>query len=1515
MYRKLALIFALVLSGLCSFVSAQRKAEILNRGLVAVKVTSSQTFLSWRLLGNDPDNISFDIYRDGTKINTQPITDRTNFSDNAAGTQYSVKTLLNGVETGETQTVTPLNTNYIDIVLNVPAAMTMPDNSTCTYSPNDCSTGDVDGDGEYEIIVKWDPSNAKDNSQSGYTGNVFIDVYKLNGTHLNRIDLGKNIRAGAHYTQFMVADFDGDGKAEIACKTAPGTKDGKGNFISKGPAATASHSSDYRNSGGYILTGPEYMTVFSGLTGEELATANYNPQRGTVSSWGDSYGNRVDRFLGGIAWLDGVLPSIIMCRGYYTRAVVAAWDYRNGTLTNRWTYDSGNSNVGLYGQGNHNMSVGDVDNDGKDEIIWSSAALDHDGKVLYRTNLGHGDAMHLTDHIPDRKGLEVWTVHESTGAAYGEELHDARTGEIIWGTHTGTDNGRGMAGNVIPNNRGFEMWSGSGPGLMSTNGTILSSSKPSMNFRIYWDGDLEDELLDGTTITKWGVGSIFSATGCSSNNGTKSTPNLSADLFGDWREELIFRTSDNKKLRIFTTTTPTQYRMYTLMHDAVYRNSIAWQNTAYNQPPHAGFYIGNDMDAVPVSDMYDNEKRWKTGTQWNKSASAWLDKNNAASTFADGDKVSFDISTGTSAAISIDENVAPATLKVNSPFNVTWNGTGKITGSTGLRKAGAGVLTFNNQNDFSGKTELSNGELINNGSLQKSEVIVRTFTKISGKGVFGQDVELGHLSELSPGTAAGVCSKLTFGASLVEKGSVTYLIDLKVSNGVVIAHDTISVDGDWSLSNRSFINLNVSGGTLPAGEYPLIICNAEITGDLNQIRINGAPAGFSFYLKKVSNVISLVIAAPASLIWSAATDTKWDNGKTANWLNGTMPTAFNASDTVSFFDGAASQFVVINEPVTPAAVNVDAAQNYSFMGTGSVTGATDFIKAGNGKLTISNTNTYTGKTIINGGVVEISKLSNGGEPSAIGAATAASGNFQLNGGKLVYTGNTVSTDRNITLGANGGTIAVNNSSVSLTAAGKIEGSGTLSKEGPGRLSIANTNTFSGGSIIRSGSVAFTSDLANSSGLGTDTITLAGGSLVMFNSPTTSNTCSWKLKVQPGSTSTLVVDENSIIAGSLNGAGTLYYNVPATTNFLSADLSAYAGTINVTTDADGGSFVLFNPKGYKEMKVNLNNQVKMIYRTTSTITLPLGDLTGTASSVLGAGGTAACTITWEVGARNANSVFNGKITNDQFSGTGAVAAIRKVGTGIWTLTNANTFSGGTTISEGVLMVNNTTSSGLGTGDVNIFAGGTLSGKGSITGSVTVNEGGVIAPGNNEAGTFTVNNNVTILQGAILSVEIDKTTSKNDLLAVTGTLNMAGKLKVDWLNNSVPAAGDVFQIVTGTVVGMPSEIIPAVPGADLEWDLTEFAAGKLKIKAATGVTKLESNSAIFPVPFRDYLNIRLDQQIETLEVSVFSLTGSELFRNTYHNESNIVIETEHLSKGIYMLYFKGNKESFSRKIVKE
>ncbi|HET7733829.1 MAG TPA: rhamnogalacturonan lyase, partial [Paludibacter sp.] len=603
---------------------AQRQMEKLNRGLVAVRTTASSVFLSWRVLGTDPDNIAFNLYRNGTKINTTPITTATNYTDASSGsTSYTVKAVINGTETGEQNTAAVWATTYLDIPMSVPAAMTMPDATTCTYSPNDCSVGDVDGDGEYEIIVKWEPSNAKDNSQSGYTGDVFLDCYKLNGTKLWRVDLGKNIRAGAHYTDFEVEDFDGDGKAEVACKTAPGTIDGLGNFLSKGPAANDTDASDYRTTGGYILSGPEYLTVFSGMTGAELTTANYNPPRGTVSGWGDSYGNRVDRFLACTAYLDGLHPSIVMCRGYYTRVVLAAWDFKNGALTQRWVYDSNSPNgANAAGQGNHNLSVGDVDDDGKDEIIYGASAFDDNGRCMYATGLGHGDAMHLTDLDPDRKGLEVWEVHESTGAAYGYEMHDPKTGAILWGEFTGSDNGRGLAANITTATRGFEMWSASGPGVSDCKGNTTSTSSPSMNFRIYWDGDLQDELLDGTSVTKYGAGTLLSASGCSSNNSTKSTPNLSADILGDWREEVIFRTDDNTKLRIFTTTIPTTNKLYTLMHDAQYRDAIAWQNAGYNQPPHCGFYMGDDMDTAPVSAIYDNDKRWKTGTAWDNNLTA-----------------------------------------------------------------------------------------------------------------------------------------------------------------------------------------------------------------------------------------------------------------------------------------------------------------------------------------------------------------------------------------------------------------------------------------------------------------------------------------------------------------------------------------------------------------------------------------------------------------------------------------------------------------------------------------------------------------------------------------------------------------------------------------------------------------------------------------------------------------------------------------------------------------------------
>jgi len=566
---------------------ADRQFESLDRGLVAVK-TNDGVFISWRALGTEPADMGYNLYRDGNLINTDPIYTKTNYidTDGNIDSVYSVAPVLDGVEQARCDNVSVWSTNYLQIPLDIPEGGTTPDDVEYTYNANDCSVGDLDGDGDYEIIVKWDPSNSKDNSQSGYTGNVYLDAYTLEGEKLWRIDLGVNIRAGAHYTQFMVYDLDGDGKAEVACRTADGTIDGTGMVIGNA-------SADYRNSNGYILSGPEYLTVFNGLTGAAMSTVDFEPERGDVIDWGDNYGNRVDRFLACIAYLDGKTPSLVMCRGYYKKTTLVAWDFKDGVLTKRWKFDTDGKYYFYEGQGNHNLSVADVDDDGRDEIIYGACAIDDNGEGLWCSNLGHGDAMHVSDFDPDRPGLEVWGIHEG-GYTPGAALLDARTGRVIWET-ANEDVARGVAADITAEFRGAECWwSGEKTtGIRTIKNKKIGNLPSSCNFVIWWDGDVQRELLDDISITKYGGGTLLHAKDCASNNGTKATPALTADIFGDWREEVVWRTEDNKYLRIYTTTIPTEIRFYTFMHDPVYRLGVTWQNTGYNQPPHTSFYLGD----------------------------------------------------------------------------------------------------------------------------------------------------------------------------------------------------------------------------------------------------------------------------------------------------------------------------------------------------------------------------------------------------------------------------------------------------------------------------------------------------------------------------------------------------------------------------------------------------------------------------------------------------------------------------------------------------------------------------------------------------------------------------------------------------------------------------------------------------------------------------------------------------------------------------------------------------------
>jgi rhamnogalacturonan endolyase len=626
-----------------------RQMEALNRGVIAMRRATSEIYVGWRMLGTDPASVSFNLYRSANggaavKLNGSPITQSTNFLDTTANTSvsntYFVRPIIAGIELAASESFT-LQANaptrqYLNIPLQRPAGGTVPDYQnpgqflSYTYNANDASVGDLDGDGQYEIILKWDPSNSKDNSQAGYTGNHYVDAYKLDGTLMWRVDLGRNVRAGAHYLPFTVYDFDGDGKAEVIMRTAEATVDGGGNVVGNANA-------DYRNSSGYVLSGPEYLSVFNGETGVIMDSAPFSPSRGSVSSWGDSYGNRVDRFQQSVAYLDPDRPSLVIARGYAgpqggfsARNEVAAFDYRDGELTFRWLFAAATNgaNPGYVGQTAHSISVADVDADGRDEIITGASVVDHDGTLHYITGLGHGDALHVTDMDPSRPGLEIYMPHEGTSGNghIGASLRDADTGEILFGMTVvqnsegeWPDVGRGVAADIDPNHPGYELWNSYGPSIYDTQGNVIYAKPSNMhvNHLVWWDADLLRETLDGTTVGDWnyttagrsnllssGNSGINSTSGLSSNNGTKSNPALTGDLFGDWREEIIWRTSDNLNLRIYSTTIVTTTRLTTLMHDSQYREAVAWQNSGYNQPAHPSFFLGAGMTTPPQPNIY-----------------------------------------------------------------------------------------------------------------------------------------------------------------------------------------------------------------------------------------------------------------------------------------------------------------------------------------------------------------------------------------------------------------------------------------------------------------------------------------------------------------------------------------------------------------------------------------------------------------------------------------------------------------------------------------------------------------------------------------------------------------------------------------------------------------------------------------------------------------------------------------------------------------------------------------------
>ena len=585
-----------------------------NRSLIAVynglntaqNKGNRKVLLSWRSFPDDPIDIAFDIWRisrDGTpiKINSIPISGRTNYQDNTADISVTNTYLLKF--SGQTETIgqyifTPENASkpYLSVPIN---NSELPDPSLA-YVVRDAAVGDLDGDGIFDIVIRRDvdPRDIGTTWNDYQKGSTILQGYKFDGTYLWTVDLGININQGEHTTPFIVYDFNNDGRAEVAVRTSELTKFGNGVII---------QGNDYRSANGRVNDGTEYLSIIDGLTGRELARTDYIA-RGNLSDWGDSYGNRGNRFLMGVGYLNGTTPSVIMCRGYYAKTVIEAWDFSGNSLTKRWNFTAipNGQNAAYAGQGNHSIAVADVDGDGKDEIIYGSCTIDDSGIGLYSSGFGHGDALHVGKFNPDRSGLQIFSCFES--GTIQVALRDAANGSIIWRTDgtSNNDTGRCLTADIDPTSPGYEMWhSGNTSSIYAVDGTVLGKPLPTTagggvtyNLAIWWTGSLNRQLLDKATITSYTDGRIFSGGYDDLSVSTTNKEGLPfyGDIIGDWREEMIYAHNEGGipvELRVFTTDYPCNYKFPYLMSNRHYRLSAAHQNIGYNQPTQIDYYIGS----------------------------------------------------------------------------------------------------------------------------------------------------------------------------------------------------------------------------------------------------------------------------------------------------------------------------------------------------------------------------------------------------------------------------------------------------------------------------------------------------------------------------------------------------------------------------------------------------------------------------------------------------------------------------------------------------------------------------------------------------------------------------------------------------------------------------------------------------------------------------------------------------------------------------------------------------------
>lgn len=1499
--------------------NAQRFTDKLDRGLVAVKTTKG-VYCSWRIQADEYYDVKYNLYRDGTKVNAEPL-DVSNFTDTSGSesSQYTVKAVLNGVEQQASKAATVFKSNYKEIKIKHDASL------KATYEPNDACCADVDGDGEVEILMKF---NNKEEGEQLYPKNgptingvatkeySMLACLKQDGTVLWWVNCGPNMGDFQNNEQNIVGyDWDMDGKAEVVMRLEEGSTVHMADGTTYTIGANGKNGSSWTNyrepkaSGSvewFTHYGKEFLWYCEGATGKPYQCIEFPLKRledgetDLKAAWGDDYGHRSSKYFFGAPYLDGKHPSIFLGRGIYTRHKFIAYDVDPKThdLKVRWKWTNNQPGSPWYGQGYHNYIVADVDWDGRDEIVWGSMVIDDNGKGLSTTGLGHGDAQHIGDFNPYIHGQEMFACNEDNPS---NNYRDATTSKIYYRKTDTNDDGRCLAGNFYNDFPGAVGHSAHDTPISTVTNDHVSTNTNglSMNFRIYWDGDLLEECFNNTEVTKPGVGTIATFLGAYSNNSTKATPCYQGDIFGDWREEVIERTADNN-IRIYTTNEPTKWRNYSLWYDHQYRNGMVWQPCGYNQPPHVSYFLG-ELEGITIAPPpLTTTGREEVGSSISKA----LDGKHAL------------LATTGDATVSVAEGASPAIFTDNAPswvqgtaasecrtkdteikytyYTHTLTG-GAFTGGMRLVKQGDGTLVLPNvKQTYTGKTDVWAGTLQFDGTMESSPVWLNRFAELnSNGGNFKGGIKADYGSVIRPGGKESIGTLTTSSLDLGFGARVVF--DAKDGNVDKLVAAKMSIEKKYWKNGPQYNTPVFEFATAPApGTYTLAEVG-ELTGKLSDIVVEGLD-GHKFSLEYTDGKIVLNISDTRdseSCVWTGEKGSVWDLMSTENFSSSDK--MFVTGDELTFNDDAATSNVSIAEDVTPG--NLYFKNNkkvYSLAGKGSILGEGSLNVEGTGTVYVKNTNKYSGGTNIKGGTLIPTTLANK-DGLEYGSLGAADNTITLSNTGILKVTKGMTSSHPIVLGEDGGVI--NNTGTLILNGGIRKGSGKnrdLYKMGAGTLQLNSTADFDV-LYINQGTVYDFQD-GHFSG---KTIVLNGSKVVLqaSNSIYSSNSDNVNIEVPKGKSGIWYPDGRCDYTGKLTGEGTIdIYGTWIRCPF-KGDWSKFEGTINAKRGSKNAYEPVFdfnNTYGIPLATLNVDSRFTKDYAfCTNGKSFAIGALTGSGYISNGGNfGSGANTLT--IGGKNTNFEFKGSINGSN---------VVKNGTGIWTISSENVLANAKSLKilDGVVKLNKATATSSMTAPTVLYVQneGELRGVGCTYG-VSLLKGGILRPGSNaetaqtnNTGVINILKNLNAIAGSSIyvnktkadSISVNAYTGSKSLawafLNVGGNAVLNGTIYVTYKDTWTPAVGDYVRVLdcAGSISGNPTFELQALP-AGLEWDTTPFlSTGTIRVAVSTGIKEVGLDGGSFKADVYTIGGFKLTSLMTTKATMMSDLKNRGLAAGTY------------------------------------